>query len=145
MATYKSNPVDLAASCQTMYDKLTDLGRLGEFIKNIPADQVPDDKRQMLDSIRVTDSTITIPGGPTGDLTLAKGDCEAPSKVVYVGENTPVPVTLECDLAATGEDSCQAEVIADIKVPAMLKPMLNGPMNKMLEQVAMMLTQLARH
>lgn len=144
MATYKSNPVDLGQNVETVYNKLTDLNKLAGFIKNIPAESIPADKRELLDQITVTDESITIPGGPTGPVTLVKGDCNPVSKVTYIGQGTPVPVTLECDLVPTGADSCQAVVTADIKVPMMLKPMLNGPMNQLMAQVSQALTQIAR-
>lgn len=142
MATYQSSPVALRSSAQNIYDKLTNLNGLGEMIKNIPADQIPEDKRSMLDGIEVSDDTITIPGGPTGSISLRKGACVSPQTITYEGINTPVPVSLTAHIASTGAESCDVVVEADIKVPAMLKPMLNGPMKKMVEEVANSLTQL---
>ncbi len=144
MASYKSNPVTLSQNAEKVYDKLTDLSKLAGFIKDIPADSVPEDKRQLLDQITVTGDSITIPGGPTGPITLTKGDCTPYSKVIYIGQGTPVPVSLECSLVPTGADTCEAVVMADIKVPMMLKPMLNGPMNQLVAQVSQALTQIAR-
>lgn len=136
MAEYKSSPVTLLKSADAVYDKLTDLMGLEQAIRNIPADTVPEDKRQMLDDIRVDENTITIPGGPTGAITLVKSDCTRPVLVSYEGFGTPVPVTLAVQIQATGDESCEVTVVADIKVPAMLKPMINGPMQKMVDQVA---------
>lgn len=111
----------------------------------MPREEVPEDKRDLLDQIEITDSTIMIPGGPTGNVTLRLGQCERPQLITFEGENTPVPVALTAHLAATGADSCQVTVVASIGIPAMLKPMVSGPMQKLVDQIAMTLTQLARH
>lgn len=145
MAEYKSKLIDLPQSANEIYDKLTDLRKLDKIIKDIPADQIPDDKRALINGIYVKTDSITIPGGPTGDITLVKGECVEPSKVIYNAQGTPVPVSITADIFATGADSCQVEVVASLIIPAMLKPMVNGPMQKMIDQVAMTLTQLAKH
>ena len=142
MAEYKSNPVTVRKSADQIFDTLTDLQGLAEKITGIPADSVPEDKRAMLEGIRVDENTLTIPGGPTGAITLAKSDCTRPTYVSYEGVGTPVPVTLAVNIAAVGDDAAEVTVKADIQVPALLKPMLNGPMQKMVDEVAQNLRNL---
>ena len=136
MAEYKSSPVSLHRSAEDLYNKLTNLAGLKEAISGIPADQIPEDKLHLLDEINVEGDSITIPGGPTGPITLTRAECVEPSSVSYKGVNTPVPLTLTAQIQSTGADSCEVTVCVDIKVPAMLKPMLNGPMEKMVNEVA---------
>ena len=136
MAEYKSSPVAVGKSAETIYDKLTDLAGLEEAIRNIPQDKVPDDKRELLDNIRVDEDTLVIPGGPTGNVTLVKADCVRPTLVSYEGVGTPVPVMLSAHNAPTGPESSEITVEASLQVPAMLKPMLNGPMQKLVDQIA---------
>lgn len=142
MAEYKSSPVTVRKSADQIYDTLTDLQGLAEKITGIPADSVPEDKRAMLEGIRVDENTLTIPGGPTGAITLVKSDCTRPAYVSYEGVGTPVPVTLAVNIAAVGDDAAEVTVKADIQVPALLKPMLNGPMQKMVDEVAQNLRNL---
>ena len=78
MAEYKSNPVTVRKSADQIFDTLTDLQGLAEKITGIPADSVPEDKRAMLEGIRVDENTLTIPGGPTGAITLVKSDSPVP-------------------------------------------------------------------
>lgn len=136
MADYISDAVALDKSADQIYDKLTDLKALEQAIKNIPADKVPEDKRELLEGITVDDETITIPGGPAGSITLAKSVCVRPVTVTYDGVGTPVPVRLTAHIQSTGADKCEVSVEAHIDVPKMLAPMINGPMKKMVAEVA---------
>lgn len=142
MAEYKSNPVSLRKSAETVYGRLTNLEALEKSIREIPEESIPADKRAMLDGITVDNDTITIPGGPTGSLSLRKAECTEPLFVSYECIGTPVPAILAARIAPTGDNSCEVTVEADIKVPPMLKPMLNGMMNKMVNEVASQLTSL---
>lgn len=142
MAEYKSGPVTVNKSAEAIYDKLTDLVGLKQAIRNIPVDKIPADKREMLDGIRVDENSLVIPGGPAGNITFVKSSCERPSLVSYEGVGTPVPVSLIAHINDRGSESCEITVTADIQVPAMLKPMLNGPMQKMVDQVSTSLKSL---
>ena len=53
-----------------------------------------------------------------------------------------VPEDLGVNNAAVGDDAAEVTVKADIQVPALLKPMLNGPMQKMVDEVAQNLRNL---
>lgn len=139
MATYRSEDVTLGASAQTVFKKLDNLEGLGDLIKNAPADQIPDDKRQMLESISVTHDTISFPAGPMGALTLRKTQSIDPTLIRLEGEGAPVPMSLNLNIIPMGEETCSANVEIDLQIPAMLKPMVNGPMQKMTGEFANML------
>ena len=139
MATYRSEDVTLGAPAQTVFRKLDNLEGLGELIKNAPADQIPEDKRQMLESINVTSDTITFPAGPMGALTLRKTRSVDPTLIRLEGEGAPVPMSLNLNIIPMGDESCMANVEIDLQIPAMLKPMVSGPMQKMTSEFANML------
>ena len=63
MAVYKSENVELNASAESVYGKLSNLENLRSLLEKVPADQVPDDKREMFDSIQITPETISVPAG----------------------------------------------------------------------------------
>lgn len=144
MAEYKSNPVSLARSAQEVYDRLTNMQGLAEALTNVPEDQVPEDKRDLLNGIRIDGDSIEIPGGPMGSVTLVKSDCTAPVYVSYEGKGTPVPLVLAARIQPTGDSTCEVTVEVNISVPALMKPMLNGPMNNLVEQVANSLRAIGR-
>lgn len=139
MATYRSEDVTLLAPANVVFGKLDNLEGLGEMIKNAPADQIPDDKRQMLEGISINADTISFPAGPMGSLTLRKTKSIEPTLIRLEGEGTPVPMSLSLNILPMGEESCTANVEVDLQIPAMLKPMVNGPMQKMTTEFANML------
>ena len=130
------------ASAETVFGKVTNLEGLADLIKQAPADQIPADQKQMLDQIRVTSDTISFPAGPAGEVTLRKVNEVAPTLVELSGEGTPVPVKLSLHITPLTPETCEAQVVFDIQIPAMLKPMVNGPMQKMCDQFSAMLRQI---
>ena len=78
MATYRSEDVTLGAPAETVFLKLDNLQGLGEMIRNAPAEQIPADKRDMLEKIEVTADTISFHSGPRGDSTLLKTQSVSP-------------------------------------------------------------------
>lgn len=139
MATYKSEEVTLGANAESVFAKLDNLRGLGEMIKSAPADMIPADKREMLEAIEVTDETISFPAGPMGSLTMRKTQSVAPTLIKLEGEGTPVPMSMSLHITPMGETACTASVEIDIQIPAMLKPMISGPLNKMTGEFANML------
>lgn len=142
MATYKSETVELGYSAEKVFDKLSNLQGLGELIKNIPEDKVPADQRVMLEQVAVTPDSISFPAGPVGSITLQLMETVRPTLIKLEGQGTPVPLGLSMHIIPLGEDRCQAYVQVDIQIPAMLKPMVSGPLQKMVDQFSQMLRQL---
>lgn len=130
------------APAETVFDKLSNLNGLGELIKNAPADQIPEDQRELLDQVTSTEDTVSFPAGPVGNITLRVTDRVRPSLIRLEGEGTPVPLHLELHIIPLTPETCEAQVEIDIQIPAMLKPMVNGPLQKMADQFGMMLRQL---
>jgi len=139
MATYKSEEVTLGASAGTVFFKLNNLQGLGDMIKNAPADQIPADKREALEKIEVSADTVSFPAGPMGAVTLRKAESVSPTLIRLVGEGVPVPMSLSLHILPMGEEACRASVEIDIQIPAMLKPMVSGPLQKMTTEFANML------
>lgn len=139
MATYRSEDVTLGAPAETVFLKLDNLQGLGEMIKNAPAEQISADKRDMLEQIEVSADRISFPAGPMGAITLRKTHSVNPSLIRLEGEGTPVPMSLSLHIVPMGEVASTASVEIDIQIPAMLKPMVNGPLNKMTSEFANML------
>lgn len=142
MATYQSEKVSLAYPAETVYTKLSNLEGLGSMIKNVPTDSVPADQAALLEQVVVTPDTISFPGGPAGEVTLKLAEKVSPSLIKLVGEGTPVPLSMEMHIAPLSADTCEAYVQIDLQIPAMLKPMVNGPMQKMADQFGQMLRQI---
>ena len=139
MATYKSDEVALKASAESVFSRLSDFESLKSLLDKVPADQIPADKKDMFDSIRLTQDSIELPGGPVGSIRLKVVERTAPSRITLKGEGTPVPLQLKLDIRPENEVSCRAQATVDLEIPAMLRPMISGPMQKMTEQFASVL------
>lgn len=142
MATYQSDNIEVNASAEQVYSRLSNLEGLGDLLKKAPADQIPDDQRQMLENIKITADSITFPAGGVGEIKLSIKEKIEPSRIVLVGVDTPVPMTLTFDITPLTSETCHVKAAFDLQIPAMLKMMFNGPMQKMVNQFAQMAKQL---
>lgn len=134
MAIYKSGNVTLNASADAVYNKLSNLENLKEMLGKVPADKIPDDKRQMFENIRITPDTIEVPGGPMGNLIFRVVERKSPSLIKLQGEGIPIQMSLALNVAPLTETSSSANVDIDINIPAMLKPMIGGQVQKIADQ-----------
>lgn len=139
MAKYKSEEVLLKASAQKVFDKLSDFESLRGLLGQIPEDQIPADKKEMFDNIHLTSDSIELPGGPVGNIRLRVVEKTAPTSIKLKGEGTPVPLSLQLNIIPIDEATCRAAAQVDLEIPAMLRPMIAGPMQKMTEQFAQVL------
>lgn len=112
------------------------------MLRNVPADKVPEDQRALLDQVKVTADTISFPGGPAGEVTLKLVETVPPTTIRLEGFGTPVPLSMAFNIIPLSPETCEAYVQIDLQIPAMLKPMINGPMQKMADQFAQMLRQI---
>ena len=107
----------------------------------MPADKIPADKLEMFNSISVTPDSVTVPGGPVGALTFRMKEKVEPTLIKARGEGLPPGIALSLSLHITpeGESTSKAKVTIDISIPAMLKPMVSGPLQKMADQFGQVL------
>lgn len=140
MATYKSETKRVAASAQQVYSKLSDLENLRAVIDNIPEDRIPADKRQMLEQIRITSDSISLPAGPVGEIKLQVSKLDPFSRIELTGIGTPVPLTLGVRISDEGSEESSVQVVLDIEIPMMLKPMVGGTLQKMVDEFASVMT-----
>ncbi|MDE6578239.1 MAG: hypothetical protein K2J82_06390 [Muribaculaceae bacterium] len=134
MATYKSQETPLQASAEAVFSKLSNLENLRSLLEKVPADKIPEDKKAMFDSISITPDSITVPGGPVGALTFRISEKIEPTLIALSGEGSPVPLSLAMHISPVSEAECKAQVVIDIEIPAMLKPMIGGHIQKMADQ-----------
>lgn len=136
MTTIKSEKTPIAASAEKVYLKLSDLSNLQGLLDRVPADQIPPDKRDMFERLQITSDSIKIPGGPVGDITLMITDLMPYSLIGLTGEGSPIPLSMQMEINPTGHDSCDVQIGVSLEVPIMLKPMISGPLKKIVDQFA---------
>lgn len=143
MATYKSDPTLIHASAEKVFGKLRNIEGLRDILANLPADRIPEDKRQIFENMTFTPDSITIPGGPVGSLTLKQTRLEEPRLIELSGVGAPVPLSLALHIEPKDEENCSAHVAVNLEIPAIMKPMVAGPMNQMVSQFSQVLSALS--
>ena len=134
MSIYSSGNITLNASASSVFDKLSNLENLQGMLNKVPADKIPEDKRQMFENIKITPDTIEVPGGPMGNLLFRVTERKAPSLIKLKGEGIPVEMALVLHVTPISDTSSSANVDIDINLPAMLKPMIGGQIQKIANQ-----------
>ena len=134
MSIYSSDKITLNAPATAVYDKLSNLENLQGMLNKVPADKIPEDKRQMFENIRITQDTIEVPGGPMGNLLFRVTERVAPSLIKLKGEGIPIEMSLVLHIVPVNDTSSSANVDIDINIPAMLKPMIGGQIQKIANQ-----------
>ena len=134
MTTIKSEKKIIDASQQRVFDKLSNLENLKSLLEMVPKDRIPEDKREMLEQLQITSDTITIPAGPVGAITLRIADRLPYSLISMTGEGSPVPMGMQLEIEPKGDERCEAQVAVNLEIPAMLKPMVSGPLKKIVDQ-----------
>lgn len=134
MTSIKSEKAIIPASAEQVFDKLSNLDNLKPLLEKLPVDQIPADKREMFDNLHITSDTISIPAGPVGEIKLRMTDRLPYSLIQLTGEGTPVPMNMQLNIDSKSPESCEVQVVINLEIPIMLKPMVSGPLKKVADQ-----------
>lgn len=134
MTTIKSEKAKIAAPAEKVFEKLSNLDHLKPLLEQIPSEGIPADKREMFEKVKISSDTISIPAGPVGEITLKVTDRLPYSLIQLSGEGTPVPLNVQLEIEAQGDDSCDVQVVFNLEIPLMIKPMVAGPLKKVADQ-----------
>lgn len=139
MSEYKSDVKHISASADTVYERLSNLENLRSFIDKIPEDKIPADKLEAIKQMELTADSITVPGGPTGAITLNIVERVPGSLIVLKPDAIPMELKLELRIDSVSDDESTLQVVIVADIPMMLRPMVKGPFNQLVTQFADML------
>ena len=71
-----------------------------------------------------------------GEICLMVTNLTPYSFIQLTGEGSPIPLSLQLEIEDCGSNECMVQVGVSIDVPIMLKPMISGPLRKVVEQFA---------
>lgn len=143
MSEYKSDKIEIKASAQAVFDRLSNPENLKTALEAKDADNVlTPEQRAQLESIKVTSDSLSLPGGPVGQITLRITRLEEPTLIHFEGEGTPVPLSLDFVIDPVDDSRCMAEAVIDLELPAMLRPMVGPTLKKMAAQFGNLLANL---
>lgn len=134
MTSIKSDKAIVNGTPEQVFEKLSNLDNLKPLLEKVPKDQIPEDKREMFDNLEITSDSISIPGGPVGNITLRISDRLPYSLIRLSGEGSPVPMDMQLEIEPKGADQAEVQVAINLEIPAMLKPMVSGPLKKIANQ-----------
>lgn len=140
MAEFQSETKHIDAPAEKVFERLSNLENLRELLQNVPEDRVPADKLEQLRKVEITPDSISIPGGPTGKVTLRLYEKKAPNLIVFKAADIPLDLNLAILISPKGDDSCGLATAIEANLPAMLKPMVKGPFNQIVTQMTGMLS-----
>lgn len=124
MATYKSKPVTLPVAASTVSDKFADLRSLEGAL-----DKLPDDERAKIGQVNFTADSLSIQTSQVGELKFQITE-RTPERVVFKTVSSPLPLDMVLNLKPLSDSSTELTTAIEVEIPAMLKPLLGGMMQK---------------
>lgn len=139
MAEFKSDETTINVSAQKVYSKLSDLENIRSYIDKIPEDNIPEDKLEQFRSLEITSDSISVKGGPTGSIKMNITKKVEPSLIRLEAADIPLSIALEVHIKEISENQCSQQVVIIADIPIFLKPMVSGPLQKVVDQFSAVL------
>lgn len=137
MAVYTAKAVTVNATPEQIANKFKDLTALQPML-----DKLPEDQRSQLGDITLHQDSIVLGTKQVGNITL-RCTHAGPEAIHFKAEGSPVAMNLEARLTPEGDDKTQIVTALDVDIPMMLKPMLSGTMQKVVDGFGQMIGSLA--
>lgn len=138
-AEYKSEKVILAAPIEQVYARYANMENLKALIEKAPADRISPEQMEQLKNIEVTPDSITVQGGPTGSIKLNVVNRVEPCLIALRPEGIPIDMEMQLRFESLDASSTAAEAAIEADIPMMLRPMVKGPLQKVVDQFAAMM------
>lgn len=136
MAQYRSKAVVVSRPAQYIVDRFADLSSFASAL-----DSMSDDDRKRVGDVRFSKDSITIDTRQVGVVSFNVTERSA-DRVVMSAVGSPVPLSLSVNLSS--KDDCTTEIVTaiDVEIPAMLRPMIGGAMQKAVDQFGELMVKL---
>lgn len=137
METYESNVVEIQASAQQIFSKLSNLENLQPLLANLPAEAT-----EKVKDIAVTADTCQFTVDNFGQMGFKIIDREPNKTIKFTGDNTPVEVYLWIQLVEKEAYLSKMRVTLKADVPFMLKMMVGSKLKDGVNQIATLLSKI---
>jgi carbon monoxide dehydrogenase subunit G len=131
METYESNVVEIQASAQQIFAKLSNLENLQPLLANLPAEAT-----EKVKDIAVTADTCKFTIENFGQMGFKIIEREPNKTIKFTGDNTPVEVYLWIQLVEKEAYLSKMKVTLKADVPFMLKMMVGSKLKDGVNQIA---------
>ncbi len=126
-------------SAAAVYDRLSDISAFQAKI-----DQLPDDVKSKIGSVRFTDDSIIINAAPVGDMVLKVTERVPEKRVAFTAQSAPVPLIMAINIDSVADDKSTVTTAIDVEIPAMLRPMVGPKLQEAAEKFGDMIRNLAK-
>ena len=137
MATFTSKPTIVDSPAATVAEKFSDLSAMQKVL-----DQIPADERAKIGDIALTPDSIVMKTPQVGDITL-KVTQRTPERVTLTAMGSPVPMNLSVNIKPLSDTQTELTTSMDVEIPAFLKPMVGGTLQKVVDQFGQLMQRLA--
>lgn len=136
MAQYKSTPVTVRRSVAEINDRFADLSSFQSAIDALPAEE-----RAKIGDVRFDKTSIAIKQPQFGEIKF-QVKTNNPGCIEMEAVGLPLPLNLIVDLLAVDVDTTQVTSSIDVEIPAMLRPLIGGTMQKAVDQFGSLIAKL---
>ena len=137
MATFTGKSAIIEKSTVEVAEKFSDLSRIQDILNSLPEEQ-----RAKAGDVELTKDKITIKTQQVGEVSFVVTE-RSTERVVFNAEGSPVPMKLVINLKSVSENRTELVTVMDVEIPAFLKPMVGGAMQKAVDQFGVLMQQLA--
>lgn len=137
METYESNVVEIQASAQQIFAKLSNLENLQPLLANLPAEAT-----EKVKDIAVTADTCNFTIENFGQMGFKIIEREPNKTIKFTGDNTPVEVYLWIQMVEKEAYLSKMKVTLKADVPFMLKMMVGSKLKDGVNQIATLLSKI---
>lgn len=138
MATFHGKAVTVPVPVNELFAKFDDLSKLQDIIE-----QLPDEAKAKIGDVKFEKESIAIQTQQVGEIKFVVKERVEPNKIVFGTASSPVPLTLTALLTPVGDNATEVSAQTDVEIPAMLKPLIGGTMQKATDQFSQLIGQLA--
>lgn len=136
MSVYKGKKQRVNVSATHIADKFSDLSTLGQYVDNIPKEQ-----RDKIGELHFDRDTITLKNPAIGQLAFKIVE-RTPDRIGFKADGL-LPLALGVNLNAVDEHTTDLVTDLDIDIPMMLRPMIGGKIQQVVDMLGEMLAKLA--
>jgi carbon monoxide dehydrogenase subunit G len=137
METYESNIVQVQASAQQIFDKLSNLENLQPLLNNLPPEAT-----EKVKDISVTPDTCHFNIENFGEMGFKIIEREPCKTIKFTGDATPVEVYLWIQLVEKEAYNTKMKLTLKADIPFMLKMMVNSKLKEGINQIATVLSKI---
>lgn len=137
MAKFTSKPTVVNTPAQAVADKFADLSRFQATLDAVPAEE-----RAKIGDVRLTTDSIIMNTPQVGEIVLKVTD-RTPERVALQAVGSPVPMALTVDIEPEGDQASRLTTSIEVEIPAMLKPMIGGTLQKAADSFGQLMSRLA--